>query len=68
MPFYKGKEKIKENITKLTTILAETAKLKSFKYDELFVDDGSTDDTIENLQNADETMQQVKYIWFSRNF
>ncbi|PTJ73117.1 glycosyltransferase [Staphylococcus hyicus] len=68
VPCYNETEIIKETITKLTTILDEASKLKSFKYDVLFVDDGSKDDTIEILQNAAATMPRVKYLSFSRNF
>ncbi|PTH58655.1 glycosyltransferase family 2 protein [Staphylococcus agnetis] len=68
VPCYNETEIIKETITKLTSILDEASKLKSFDYDVLFVDDGSKDNTIEILQNAAASNAKVKYLSFSRNF
>lgn len=68
VPCYNETEIIQQTISKLTSILNDASKKKSFEYDLLFVDDGSKDDTIEILQNAAATLPTVKYLSFSRNF
>lgn len=68
VPCYNETEIIQQTISKLTSILDDTSKKKSFEYDLLFVDDGSKDNTIEILQNAAATLPTVKYLSFSRNF
>lgn len=68
VPCYNETEIIQQTISKLTFILDDASKKKSFEYDLLFVDDGSKDDTIEILQNAAATLPTVKYLSFSRNF
>jgi len=55
------------NVLGLYNKLNET--LKKIKYEIIFVDDGSTDDTLKNLREIyDQDMQHVKVISFSRNF
>ena len=40
----------------------------AFRYEIIFVDDGSTDDTLESLKKIHSDNQRVYYISFSRNF
>lgn len=55
------------NVLGLYDKLNET--LKKIKYEVIFVDDGSTDDTLKKLREIyEQDMQHVKVISFSRNF
>lgn len=55
------------NIEDLFKKLNET--LKNIKYEAIFIDDGSTDKTLDNLRKLyNKDMQHVKVISFSRNF
>lgn len=55
------------NLLKLNEKIKET--LKDIKYEAIFIDDGSTDKTIDELHELyEKDMQHVKVISFSRNF
>ncbi len=45
-----------------------TAELKEYEFELLFVDDGSTDDTLADLKKMIEEDKRIRYITFSRNF
>jgi dolichol-phosphate mannosyltransferase len=42
--------------------------IKDFNYEIFFIDDGSTDNTLENIKTINKSDKQVKFISFSRNF
>lgn len=45
-----------------------TAGLKDYEFELLFVDDGSTDDTLADLKKMAKEDERISYIAFSRNF
>jgi len=42
--------------------------INSIDYEIIFVDDGSSDDTLVNIKNLSQTDENIKFISFSRNF
>ncbi len=56
----------------LTTFYKETEKttrtIEGYSFDYIFIDDGSSDDTLIILKGMAESYDNVKYISFSRNF
>ncbi|MBF0737096.1 glycosyltransferase [Staphylococcus arlettae] len=52
----------------LSDILSVDSQLQQYQYDILFVDDGSTDDTLTIIKQYASINHRVKYISFSRNF
>lgn len=54
------------NINQLYKSLSE--HINDFSYELLFIDDGSTDKTLDNIKTIASTNKQVKYISLSRNF
>lgn len=42
--------------------------IKDFNYEIFFIDDGSTDNTLENIKTINKSDKHVKFISFSRNF
>lgn len=49
-------------------ISAVIAKLKDYRFELIFVDDGSRDDTLAQLKSLSHSDDRVKYLSFSRNF
>lgn len=49
-------------------ITKEMSKQSTYNYEVIYVDDGSTDDTLHFLQQLTQFHPQVKYISFTRNF
>lgn len=58
----------KDNVTILTHMLGQLFASQPYDYSVIFVDDGSTDCTIEVLKHLSATDRHVRYISFSRNF
>ena len=54
------------NIKQLYTSISEY--INDFSYELLFIDDGSTDKTLDNIKTIASSNKQVKYISLSRNF
>lgn len=65
VPCYNEEEVIKDFYTETTRVFTE---LKNYKYELVFVNDGSNDKTLEILKELKETDREVKIISFSRNF
>jgi polyisoprenyl-phosphate glycosyltransferase len=57
-----------ENIPILFDRLKEVIDPMSFNFEILFVDDGSTDETLANIKNLQRRDRRVKAVSFSRNF
>jgi len=68
IPCHNESEIIKFTYNKLTEILQKDAKRINYHYNLLFIDEGSTDNTLEKLVNFSENDSNVKYVSFSRNF
>ena len=45
-----------------------TQNLKDFEYELIYINDGSTDKTLEKIKNISKNEDNIKYISFSRNF
>lgn len=57
-----------ENIAALLTSIQEEMKQEDYRYEVLFIDDGSTDGTLEEMERLSFNTHEVKYISLSRNF
>ncbi len=57
-----------KNIVAITHAIELVFENKPYKYEIIFIDDGSKDDTAKTIKNIAATKTQVKYILFSRNF
>jgi glycosyltransferase involved in cell wall biosynthesis len=64
IPIYNERRSLGELYHRLTATLAEMAR----RYEIIFVDDGSTDGTIDELKELCSVNPSVKYIRFRRNF
>ena len=65
IPIYNEQESIPVFWTELNPTLRE---LSNYEFEILFIDDGSTDKSFEEVQKITLTNQNVKYLQFSRNF
>lgn len=63
IPVYNEQESISELFEKLTTVL----KRLKYSYEILFVDDGSTDETLQLLKKLEEKYKEVKVYSFRKN-
>lgn len=68
IPCYNESSPLNETYNEVKKTLEEIKTDQSYDYEMLFVDDGSTDDTLEIVQNISNIDKSVKYISFSRNF
>jgi dolichol-phosphate mannosyltransferase len=57
-----------ENIGPISKKLIETLEKLPYRYEILFIDDGSEDDTLAQLQKLNQHYPQIHYIELSRNF
>ena len=57
-----------ENVAELYSELAEVSKNTEFDWEFVFVDDGSTDNTISRLTEISQGDHRVSIICFRRNF
>lgn len=64
IPVYNEEENIVPLVERLTQVLKKTEKI----YEILFIDDGSTDGTLDVLLNITKKNPNIKVISFSRNF
>ena len=65
IPVYNEEESLK----KITTRLLETFnELLSYRFEIIFVDDGSSDKSLTELKQLSKTHEEVNYLSFSRNF
>ena len=64
VPCYNERESLPLFYNSLTSVLIKS----EYKYEILFVDDGSTDDTLSILKSLTERNPDVHYLSFSRNF
>ena len=65
VPCYNEEEVIKDFYTEVARVFEE---LKNYKYELVFVNDGSNDKTLEILKKLKKTDRDIKIISFSRNF
>lgn len=65
VPCYNEKETINIFYKEITNV---AEKLKKYKFEFLFIDDGSRDNTLEIIKKLSSTDKRVRYISFSRNF
>lgn len=68
IPCYNEGEVILKTYQRLTEILSKDSQQHHYNYDLLFIDDGSSDNTINYIQDVANKDQHVKFISFSRNF
>lgn len=68
IPCYNEQEVLAATYKKLTTIMTKDSELQHYQYNLLFIDDGSKDLTIDQLQEIAAKDNHVNYISFSRNF
>lgn len=57
-----------ENINSAETIISNILEKELIKYEIIFVDDGSTDQTFDEIKNVKKSNGEIKGIRFSRNF
>lgn len=57
-----------KNIPLIYTELSREFANSKYNYEVIFVDDGSTDDTLEQIKSLASTHSEVQYLSFSRNF
>lgn len=65
VPMYMEQDVVNSCYDRLTTVLSS---LKSYTYELIFIDDGSTDETLSMLEEIANKDFKVKIISFSRNF
>ena len=65
IPMYCEEKVVEECYKRVVNILKQ---LENYEYEIIFINDGSTDKTLEILQQIAENDKQVKVISFSRNF
>ena len=65
VPCYNEKATINIFYKEITNV---AEKLKKYKFEFLFIDDGSRDNTLEIIKKLSRTDKRVRYISFSRNF
>lgn len=65
VPCYNEEEVIKDFYTEVARVFE---KLKNYKYELVFVNDGSNDKTLEILKELKKADRDIKIISFSRNF
>ena len=65
VPCYNEKETINIFYKEITNV---AEKLKKYKFEFLFIDDGSRDNTLEIIKKLSSTDKRVRYISFSRDF
>ncbi len=65
VPCYNEQEVIPVFLEELYKI---TDKMKSYQFEIVFVNDGSTDRTLHDIKNYARTDAQIRYVSFSRNF
>src|SRR5699024_1603950 len=68
IPCHNESEIIKSTYKKLTEILKKDSIKNNYYYNLLFVDDGSTDNTLHQLINFSKNDSNITYLSFSRNF
>ena len=68
IPCFNESAVIEATIGRLTQVMGEDGALKGYSYELIFIDDGSSDDTLAKLKAAARENQSVRYISFSRNF
>ncbi|WP_181350378.1 glycosyltransferase family 2 protein [Thalassobacillus sp. CUG 92003] len=57
-----------DNIALIYNALSEQLNDTGYKYELLYIDDGSADETLKNIQHLAAQHEQVKYVSFTRNF
>ncbi|WP_436861765.1 glycosyltransferase family 2 protein [Staphylococcus caeli] len=68
IPCFNEASVIEQTYAKLTEIMQQDSNINNYKYELLFVDDGSKDGTLSMIQQMAMKDTAVKYISFSRNF
>lgn len=68
IPCFNEASVIEQTYAKLTEIMQHDCNINNYKYELLFVDDGSKDCTLSMIQQMAMKDSAVKYISFSRNF
>ena len=68
VPCFNESAVIEATWKRLSQVMGEDAVKSAYDYELIFVDDGSSDDTLCQLKNASKSDPCVKYISFSRNF
>lgn len=68
IPAYNESENLHELYLRLCTAVKSYCEECSLTYEFLFIDDGSTDDTLSQLELLRQTNVKVRYLSFSRNF
>ncbi|HCD5160345.1 TPA: lipoteichoic acid-specific glycosylation protein CsbB [Staphylococcus aureus] len=68
IPCFNEGEVITQTYQQLTEILSQDSSVKGYDYNMLFIDDGSTDTTIDEMQHLATIDRHVSFISFSRNF
>lgn len=68
VPCYNEMSVIKKTFEKLSAVLEKDRTVHHYDFEIIFVDDGSSDNTLEVMRNLAESNGCVKYISFSRNF
>lgn len=68
VPCFNEASVIEKTYAELTGIMQQDSRNNNYKYELLFVDDGSKDNTLTIIQQLAQQDHAVKYISFSRNF
>ena len=68
IPCFNESAVIEKTVERLTQVLGSDGALEGYSYELIFVDDGSSDDTLQKLKEAAHRDGAVRYVSFSRNF
>ena len=68
VPCFNEAEVIEKTALKLSEVMGKIAEKNFCRYEIIFIDDGSSDDTLKKIKLMADKDSNIKYVAFSRNF
>ncbi len=68
VPCYNEQDVIEKTWERLTKVVSENGRKEKYDHELIFIDDGSTDGTLDKILHMAKKDSHVKYLSFSRNF